>query len=768
MGKKLLTAKTLKQVTYLSGLAAAGDGKRAAFVRTKAEEGSGEFRAEVVEYCPEGDAKAELVSLGEGKAPAYSPDGRYLAYLSRQSGEYQIWCREVEASAGDGLTVSGGARQASGEARQPSDEARPLSGAAWQLTTARHGVKHFQWSPDGRELVFEAPFWPEELEQGTMFTEFTPEEKEAWLFEQEMAPQVIEEIAYKRDEFFGVQDGSVFCIARVTFDGTDGTQSLVTDGSMNAYLPVYSREGNRIAYYGRPYHDAKAFQHEVFVWEEEAGERQVTKGAQLFADVPLAFLPGGQELICNGFYMAEDGFDQRLFRLSTADGTQIPLFPEKEDGSCHNINNSPIGRTVYGEESSYYQLDKAGEWVYFLSAFQGREALYRVAADGSGRVETVLRGEFSVHSFTMPVDGGLYVLAGDTVTIAELYRVELDAAGVQTAPTAPDAADSDVVSQQPAPADGDTPAPAAPDAADGDMVSQQTAPARGGALAPRLERLTFSNEWMKDYAVAVPKEIWFPSADGKVQIQGWIVMPPNQEPGKKYPAVLDIHGGPECTYVNDYWHEFQAFAAAGIAALYCNPRGSMGYGLNFASDTWSWGDEAVSDLLTMVDRAVEQEAIDPERIGVTGGSYGGYMTVKLIGTTKRFRAAAAQRCLCNLATSYGTGDMGFESAKTDDLSKIRMLDVLTKRARTSLIRHIDEIKIPLLILHGYRDYRCGFEQAEQLFIAMKERNPEVPVRMVVYPKENHGVTREGTLSNQISHLSEMVNWFSKYLEETSE
>ena len=101
--------------------------------------------------------------------------------------------------------------------------------------------------------------------------------------------------------------------------------------------------------------------------------------------------------------------------------------------------------------------------------------------------------------------------------------------------------------------------------------------------------------------------------------------------------------------------------------------------------------------------------------------------------TERFRAAAAQRCLANMATSYGTGDMGFISKGCEDISKVKMLEVLTNRARRSLIRNVDQIKDPLLLLHGYLDYRCSFEQSEQMFIAMKERNPQAPVRLVMFP-----------------------------------
>ena len=154
--------------------------------------------------------------------------------------------------------------------------------------------------------------------------------------------------------------------------------------------------------------------------------------------------------------------------------------------------------------------------------------------------------------------------------------------------------------------------------------------------------------------------------------------------------------------------------------------------------------------------------IDPSRLAVTGGSYGGYMTNKLIGRTKLFAAAVSQRSLANPVTSYGTGDMGFISSAPVP-EDFKMMDFLIDRARGNIISYVDGMKTPLLILHSFEDYRCSFEQAEQLFIPMKERNPEVPLRLVAFPGENHELTRRGRLSNQQRHLNELLDWFDRYL-----
>ena len=165
--------------------------------------------------------------------------------------------------------------------------------------------------------------------------------------------------------------------------------------------------------------------------------------------------------------------------------------------------------------------------------------------------------------------------------------------------------------------------------------------------------------------------------------------------------------------------------------------------------------------MAFLDAAAAKGYIDPDRLGVTGGSYGGFMTNYIIGHTSRFAAAVSQRNLCNRATSYGTGDMG--SIFEGPFKGVYQSLLERMKGRSSTIRTIDRITTPLLILHATNDYRCSFEQGEQMFIAMKDRRPDVPVRFAAFPGENHGLTREGNAYAQMGHLGEMAGWFTKYL-----
>lgn len=272
-------------------------------------------------------------------------------------------------------------------------------------------------------------------------------------------------------------------------------------------------------------------------------------------------------------------------------------------------------------------------------------------------------------------------------------------------------------------------------------------------------RLTHENDWIGEVETALPEKVAVSAGDHTVH--GWALLPEGTEP---CPAVLYIHGGPECFYGEDiFFFEAQTLRSAGFAVLWCNPRGSAGYGPKYLSG--AYGEEAANDLLAFADACADRfPQIDRERLGVTGGSYGGYMTNKLTLLTDRFRAAAAQRTWIDPATSYGTGDMGFISGSGQTDFRAYMLN----RARGSVLRDIGKLNTPTLILHGEADVRCGEEQADQLFNMIRALRPEVPCRLVVFPGENHSLTRTGLIHNRIRHMVEIRRWMEKYLKGSDE
>lgn len=269
----------------------------------------------------------------------------------------------------------------------------------------------------------------------------------------------------------------------------------------------------------------------------------------------------------------------------------------------------------------------------------------------------------------------------------------------------------------------------------------------------RTELYNPNATFMEDHQVSQPERFWFESVKDWA-IQGWYV-PPIQ-PNEKHAAILYIHGGPQVAYGETFFHEMQALAAEGYGVIMLNPRGGSGYGQEFvASILNNYGDEDYQDLMNGTDYVLKKyPLIDPNRLYVAGGSYGGFMTNWIVTQTNRFKAAVTQRSISNWISFYGTSDIGpafIEFQLGRDLSQADELWEMSPLA------HAEQAKTPLLIIHGEEDLRCPLEQAEQMYVAMKKY--EVDTKLVVFPKSNHGLSREGLPNLRIERLKEISSWF---------
>lgn len=255
------------------------------------------------------------------------------------------------------------------------------------------------------------------------------------------------------------------------------------------------------------------------------------------------------------------------------------------------------------------------------------------------------------------------------------------------------------------------------------------------------------------------EEVWIKGPDQN-DLQGWILKPPGFNPKKKYPSILEIHGGPLTQYGEFFMHEFYFLAAAGYVVHFCNPRGGRGYGEEHAKAIWgTWGDSDYRDLMTWTDFIEQQPYISKKRMGVTGGSYGGYMTVWIIGHTDRFRAAVTQRCVSNFVSMWGSSDLNWIFQEIlDDKPPFEDLD---KYWNHSPIKYIGNAKTPTLVIHSENDLRCPIEQGEQVFVALKTLG--VDSEMVRFPDEFHGLSRNGRTDRRIVRLKHILRWFDKYL-----
>jgi dipeptidyl aminopeptidase/acylaminoacyl peptidase len=265
--------------------------------------------------------------------------------------------------------------------------------------------------------------------------------------------------------------------------------------------------------------------------------------------------------------------------------------------------------------------------------------------------------------------------------------------------------------------------------------------------------------WKEEVEILGPEEMWVSSpVDGR-PIHAWVLRPANAG-GERVPLVLSIHGGPHGMYGWAYCHEFQVLAAEGYGVVYANPRGSQGYGETFLACTrGAWGEADMPDLMAVVDAVLAQGWADPERLGVCGGSYGGFMTNWIIGHTDRFRAAVSMRCVSELVSMYGTSDIGvyfseWEIGATpwDDPERYRRLSPLT---------YAPNIRTPLLLLHAEEDWRCPIAQAEQLFTWLRRLGRTV--ELVRFPGEGHNLTRSGRPRHRLEHLEHELRWFRTYL-----
>jgi len=345
-----------------------------------------------------------------------------------------------------------------------------------------------------------------------------------------------------------------------------------------------------------------------------------------------------------------------------------------------------------------------GGWLLCSAESEGSTHLFRVPARG-GSVEQVTRGLRSLQGFSTSADGATMAYTGSDIT----HPVELFVSG-----------------------------------ADGSGARKVT---------------TFHDAYVAATALVPVDTIWFRSV-GNLRIEGWLMKPTGWEPGRTYPLVLSVHGGPHSSYGNVYFHEFQMLAGQGYWVLITNPRGSTGYGHPFTYATRGrWGMEDYQDLMKAVDEVVRRTGqVDTTRMAVLGGSYGGFMTNWIVGHTNRFAVAETDRSIANWYSWYGSSD-------AQDLTEYEFFGPPWERDSLytvlSPFRYVRNMRTPLLIVHSEEDYRVPITDAEQLFMALRKRH--VPVEFVRYPRSSHGLSRNGPPWLLVDRLERIRTWFAHWI-----
>jgi dipeptidyl aminopeptidase/acylaminoacyl peptidase len=390
-------------------------------------------------------------------------------------------------------------------------------------------------------------------------------------------------------------------------------------------------------------------------------------------------------------------------------GAAIDLYRLPVDAHPENAtrwqNLTPTWDLIPGRPA----VDETGRWVLFDGEIGGDRHLFRVPLAG-GAVEQVTNGGRRLSGFSLSAnDARVAYAATDPAHPSEVYVASLDASCVDH-------------------------------------------------LMHCERRLSNVNAaFLSDVRLDTATRIVFPSKDGTT-VEGWLLMPPHAG-GAKFPLILAIHGGPHGAYGNNFDFEMQLFAAKGFAVLYTNPRGSTGYGEDFLWATWGggWGIKDYEDVMAGVDYVLAHYPIDPKRLGVTGYSYGGFMTDWIITQTNRFAAAIAGAGISNWVSDYGTADIPRtkESEFFGAPWEAKGYELLW---RQSPIHYAANVTTPTLFVHGEADLRVPIEQAEQMYTALKKRS--VPARMVRYPDSYHG---GWSAWNSVHRYWQELQWWDRWL-----
>ncbi|PLR78897.1 peptidase [Bacillus sp. V3-13] len=511
---------------------------------------------------------------------------------------------------------------------------------------------------------------------------------------QELVPLEVDKMKYKSDAQ-GFLNGKFAQVAIVDLDS--GEISQITDGKTDYHLQSWSPDGGKIA---------------------------VT--ADLSDDTDLTFI--------SDVYLIDLNADNKLQRIT--DGT----------GYFGSVTWSPDGKRLglLGHQREYENATLTKLWVYEIDS----ATLKCLTTEWNVQIGDTVVADFQQGAVTPGMlwaddNESFYFIAtdhGNTVVYygnlkGEIYPALLDNQHVYGLTT--DGRNERAVV---AVSKADQP---------GDLYALNVST---GAL----EQLTNVNaEFLEEVILSKPEAIKLSAEDG-TELHGWIMKPANCEEGKKYPLILEIHGGPHAMYANTFFHEFQLLAAEGYAVLYINPRGSLGYGQEFVNAVrGDYGGEDYKDLMAAVDYAVDTfPFVDKERLGVMGGSYGGFMTNWIVGQTDRFKAAITLRSISNWVSFYGVSDIGYYFTEWQINADLNDIETLWKH---SPLAYANNIKTPLLIMHGEKDYRCPVEQAEQLFIALKRQGKET--KFIRFPESNHELSRSGKPQLRIKRLNYITEWF---------
>jgi dipeptidyl aminopeptidase/acylaminoacyl peptidase len=649
----------------------------------------------------------DVYELTGAADPRLSPDGATVAYVvgsvDEKANEYRsaVWL-----AAADG------------------------SGPPRRFTTGDKADAEPRWSPDGARLAFTSnradkasqlyvmPVAGGEPRKLTSLKEdasqavwspdgtriaFVARVRDAAYDEEDdkkRAPRRLTRLQYKLDSVGWTADRPQHVFV-VPADGSAEPVQL-TDGDCEDHSPAWSPDGATIAFISARHEDWDLeMVNDVYLVGAAGGQpRRLTQGGGTVGSVSWA--PDGSRLAVDRYDGVFD--DPKHSHVALVD---------LESGSLTFVTRSlDLNCTTYpGMREPLWD----GVGLVFVVEDHGRVHIYRVPVDGSGEPRLVVGGEREVTGLDVAA-GRLVFTASEPARLSELY--------------------------------------------DGGPATGSDDPASAG------RRLTSVGEaFAAGRELVVPERFTAVSADGS-EVDAWIMRPAGCEEGKTYPTLLNIHGGPYGQYGVGFFDEFQMYCGAGYAVVFSNPRGSSGGPEEWArairgpgEDGGGWGSVDYEDCMAVVDEAVRRfNFVDADRLGVIGGSYGGYMTSWIVARTDRFKAAVSERAVNNFDSQWGSSDFGWDFKGYTDMFLFEDVDLYLRMSPST---YAQDIHTPLLILHSEDDLRCPVEQAEHLFVTL--RLLKRPVELVRFPAESHELTRSGSPVHRVQRFELVVEWFDRYL-----
>lgn len=597
-----------------------------------------------------------------------------------------------------------------------------------------------RWSPDGRSIAFLSnrkngkdsqlyiiPFGGGEarpltdLKGRIGFYDWTPDGKSFLCSFLKKDPAVLEREADEQKKKLGIVSRYITTRTFFKYDGVGylpdermhiwridaktGKGKQLTDSEIyNETSPALSPDGKTIAFISN-----RSEQPDLNDGKDDIYFMPVDGGDMTKLDTPegpkymVSFSPNGRYLAYIG--VEGSGLWYRNFALwvMPVDGSASPRnLTEGADLHCIDTTSGDLGSAV----QSLPTWSKDNEKIYFQVARHGDTALYSATIGDEPVIERVIEEEGVVGPFTFSAEQDKLTYVHNTITRP------------------------------------------------GEVVVLDMKNGRSRQLS------RFNETWLRRLDMGQVEEVWFKAKDG-YDLQGWIVFPPDFDPNKKYPSILEIHGGPQVQYGRSFMHEFFYLAAQGYVVYFSNPRGGQGYGEAHCKAIWNqWGTVDFDDVQAWWEYMMEQPYIDTDLMGVTGGSYGGYMTSMIIGRSQQFKAAVSQRAVNNLVSMWGSSDYNwaFQQAIGDNKPPFENLD---KYWEQSPIKYVGNAKTPTLVIHSQNDYRVAQEQGEQMYVALKRLGVET--ELVLFPDEPHGLSRTGRTDRRIDRLNHILRWFDKYL-----